>query len=104
MPAAVSRTGHHLAAAALLIYMFALSVRQIAIGVIVGSFAVGGYVVAFPHITNALWTTVVNSEEDPSVLARTADYAAVSQTFRANPVFGLGLGGSPPDDVRVSRQ
>jgi O-antigen ligase len=97
MPAAVARTGIVSLAAALLIYMFALSVRQIAVGVIVGACAIGGYVVAFPHITHALWTTVVNSEEDPSVLGRTADYATVSQSFRSNPVFGLGLGGSPPE-------
>ena len=31
------------------------------------------------------------------MLGRTADYAEVSQTFRAHPVFGLGLGGSPPE-------
>ena len=89
--------------AALLVYMLALSVRQIANGVIVGCFAVGGYFLVFPHIANALWTTIVNSEEDASVLGRTADYAVVSQTFRAHPVFGLGLGGSPPRRIRVTR-
>jgi O-antigen ligase len=31
-------------------------------------------------------------------LHRTADYAVVSATFSAHPVFGLGLGGSPPGD------
>jgi hypothetical protein len=98
MPTAIARTGVISLAAALLILMFSLSVRQLANGVIVGALAVGGYVVAFPHIANALWNTIVHSEEDPSVLGRTEDYAVVSQTFRAHPLYGLGLGGSPPDE------
>jgi polysaccharide biosynthesis protein PslJ len=97
MPAAISRTGVISLVAALLIVMLALSVRQIAIGIIVGSFAVGSYLFVFPNIAKALWYTIIQSEEDPSVRDRTADYAVVSQTFRAHPVFGLGLGGSPPD-------
>jgi O-antigen ligase len=96
MPTAVARSGVIALVAALLVFMFARSVRQIAIGVIVGSFAVGGYFVAFPRVATALWTTIVHSEQDPSVLHRTADYPVVSQTFRAHPVFGIGLGGSPP--------
>jgi O-antigen ligase len=98
MPTAIARTGVISLVAALLIFMFAFSVRQLVNAVIVGSLAVGGYVVALPHIANALWKTIVASEEDESVLGRAADYAVVSQTFRAHPVFGLGLGGSPPTE------
>jgi hypothetical protein len=96
MPTAIARTGVVSLIAALLILMFAFSVRQIAIGLIVGSVTVSGYFFVFPHIVNALWNTIINSDEDESVLSRTADYAKVSQTFRAHPVFGVGLGGSPP--------
>jgi polysaccharide biosynthesis protein PslJ len=96
MPAAISRTGVISLVAALLILMFGLRVRQIAIGAIVLSIAVGGYFVAFPRILVALWDTIVRSEQDSSIRGRTADYAAVSQTFHEHPVFGLGLGGSPP--------
>jgi polysaccharide biosynthesis protein PslJ len=96
MPAAIARTGAISLAVALLILMFAFSVRHIAVGLIVGSAAVVGYIAAFPHIAQALWNTIVNSEDDPSVIGRTQDYALVSQIFRAHPLFGLGLGGRPP--------
>lgn len=98
MPVAIARTGVISLVAALLILMFAFSVRQLVIGVIIGSLAIGGYFVTLPHIANALLNTIVASEEDESVLGRTVDYATVSQTFRAHPVFGLGLGGSPPTE------
>ncbi|MBU8823747.1 O-antigen ligase family protein [Mycolicibacterium goodii] len=97
MPTGVSRTGIISLGAALLVLMLAHTVRQIVTGVVLGVLAVGSYVVAFPRITTALWDTIVNSEKDPSVLGRTADYAQVSETFREHPVFGLGLGASPPD-------
>lgn len=96
MPAAVSRTGLIALAAALLVYMWHFKLRHLVVGVVVGGLALGAYVQAFPDITTALWNTIVNSEQDPSVLSRTADYALVSQTFRAHPIFGLGLGGTPP--------
>jgi len=84
-------------AAALLVLMLVFTVRHLANGVIVAALAVGAYSVAFPRILNALWSTIDNFKEDPSVLGRTADYAQVSQTFREYPLFGLGLGASPPD-------
>jgi O-antigen ligase len=96
MPTAISRTGVISLVAALVILMFALNVREIAIGVTVLSLVVGGYFVAFPQILKALWNTIVGSEQDPSVLGRTVDYAVVSHTFHDHPVFGLGLGASTP--------
>jgi O-antigen ligase len=95
MPAAISRSGVITLMAALLVYMWSFTVRRLAIAVVVGCLAVGGYLLAFSGIANALWQTIVNSERDQSVLDRTADYAVVSATFRAHPVFGLGLGANP---------
>jgi O-antigen ligase len=96
MPAAISRTGVLALAAVLIVYMWNFKVRHLITGVVLGGLMFGAYVQIFPGITNALWNTVINSEEDPSVLSRTADYAVVSQSFRAHPWFGLGLGGTPP--------
>jgi O-antigen ligase len=95
MPAAIARTGVVALAAALLVYMWSFTVRRLASGVLTASVAVTGYLMTSPTTANALWQTIVTSEEDPSVLERTADYAVVSETFRAHPVFGLGLGGNP---------
>lgn len=96
VPASVSRSGVVSLVAALLFYMFAHKVRHIATMVVAGSAAVFGYVLAFPHVANAMWFTITNAAEDDSVIDRTADYAQVSQTFHKFPIFGLGLGGSPP--------
>ncbi|SEL11996.1 O-antigen ligase family protein [Rhodococcus maanshanensis] len=95
LPAAISRSGVISLVTVLLIYMLAFTVRQIAIALAVGAVAVVAYAVAFPHVAVALWETITGSERDPSVRARTEDYAEVSQTFREHPVFGLGLGGQP---------
>ena len=96
MPAAVSRSGLLALVAALLVYLWSFNVRQLAVGVVAGCLAVGAYILAFRGTANALWNTIINSEEDVSVLTRTADYAVVSQTFRAHPLFGLGLGNTVP--------
>jgi O-antigen ligase len=96
MPAAVSRTGVIALAVALLVYVWNFKLRHLVVGVVAGGLAFGAYIQAFPDTTNALWNTIVNSEEDPSVLSRTEDYARVSESFREHPIFGLGLGGSPP--------
>jgi polysaccharide biosynthesis protein PslJ len=98
MPGAISRTGIIALAAALLLYMWNFKVRHLAVGVVALGLAFFVYKQVFPDIANALWNTVVNSEDDPSVLHRTGDYAIVSQTFQAHPLFGLGLGASPPTE------
>lgn len=95
MPAAISRTGVIALAASLLVYMFAFKVRPIAIAIVVGGIAIAGYNMVFPHIVNALWTTITGSIGDTSIQSRTDDYATVSSIFRAHPVFGMGLGGQP---------
>lgn len=96
MPAAISRTGVLTLLACLLVYMFAFRVRQLVVAVVAGIVAVVGYAAYFPQTFDALWRTITGSVEDDSILTRTADYAAVSQTLRAHPVFGIGLGGAPP--------
>lgn len=100
MPAAVSRTGLLAMGAALLVYMFACTVRQICTAVVVGCAGFVGYVMLLPDTVDALWRTITGSEEDPSILSRTEDYAAASETFRAHPLFGIGLGASPPGAFR----
>lgn len=100
LPAAISRTGVIALAAALLLYMFASTVRRIGIAVVLATVAIFCYMVTFPTTARALWKTITGSEEDESVLGRTGDYAAVSETFHEHPVFGLGLGGSPPAAYR----
>jgi O-antigen ligase len=101
MPAAVSRTGLVALAAMLLVYVWSLNLRQLASGALIGLMAVGSYVAFFSGTANALWQTVTGSREDVSVLTRTSDYAQVSQTFRAHPVFGLGLGGTPTTEYGI---
>ncbi|GAA4471107.1 O-antigen ligase family protein [Rhodococcus olei] len=96
MPAGGSRAGVVALAAALLTYMFAFTLRQIANGILVGIGAGLVYVVAAPASAYALWLTVVKANEDGSVLSRLADYSTVARTFHDHPWFGLGLGGNPP--------
>jgi O-antigen ligase len=98
IPAAVSRTGVLALIAALLLYMWNFKVRTLAVALAGGTTAVLAYIVAFPTVAAALWDTIVNSEQDESILARQADYATVSDTFREHPLFGLGLGASTPSE------
>ena len=100
LPAGVSRTGVVALAAALLVYMWNFKVRHLAVAVAAGAAAFLGYIAAFPGTATALWQTIVNSDEDPSVLHRTDSYALVGDTFRAHPVFGLGLGAVDPKEYR----
>lgn len=99
LPAAVSRSGMISLIVALLVYMFAFKLRPIAIAVLAGSLAIGGYILMFPHYANALWSTITGSAEDSSIESRVEDYARVSEVFRKHPMFGLGLGGSVPSEV-----
>ncbi|WP_280832858.1 O-antigen ligase family protein [Mycolicibacterium frederiksbergense] len=97
MPAAGSRTGVVALGAALLVYMWNFKAVQIALTLIVGSAGVVLYSAAFQSEAQALWHAITGAEEDPSIQGRISDYAHVSQTFREHPIFGLGLGGAPPD-------
>jgi O-antigen ligase len=96
MPAGVSRSGVIALAAALLVYVWTFKVRELGVAVVAGAVALLVEFVAAPGTGQALWKSVSNAAEDESVLERVADYAKVSSTFHDHPVFGLGLGGSPP--------
>jgi polysaccharide biosynthesis protein PslJ len=96
LPAAVSRSGVISVIAALLVYMFAFKVRPIAIAIAAASIAIGGYIMAFPQVANALWSTITGSAQDASVESRVQAYAKVGDLFRQHPIFGLGLGASEP--------
>lgn len=98
MPSAVSRTGVIALAVALFVYMWNFTVRQIAVALAAGSALLIGYVIVAPGVASALWGSITGAREDDSIQARIADYAQVSQTFHDHPVFGLGLGGSPPTE------
>lgn len=96
VPAGVSRSGLIALIVALFTYMWAFSLRQMA-GALFGGVIVflAGFA-AFPNIFQALWLTTINSGDDDSVRQRVEAYTRVSQTFHDHPIFGLGLGGSPP--------
>jgi O-antigen ligase len=98
MPATVSRTGVIALATALMVFVWSVKIRHLAVGVVVAAVAAGAYMLALPNISTALWNTIVNSEDDPSIIHRTTDYTQVSETFHAHPIFGLGLGASPPTE------
>jgi O-antigen ligase len=100
VPLALSRTGVIALGAALLVYLWSFKVRELVVGIIGATAWVAGYIAVFPATANALWETIVNSEHDDSVLGRTEDYAVVSKMFRANPLFGIGLGANPPAEYR----
>jgi len=97
LPTSVSRSGIVALSVALLLYIWNFRVRTIISTLFCAGAAIAVYIAAFPRIAHALWQTIIHSEQDESVLARTADYAVVGDTFRAHPIFGMGLGSSLPE-------
>ncbi|TSD94466.1 O-antigen ligase family protein [Skermania sp. ID1734] len=98
IPAGVTRTGVVALAVSLLIYAWAFKVRELFTAALLGGVALGVEFLVSPGTIDAIVRTVTNADEDPSVLARVADYGRVAATFRAHPIFGLGLGGAPPSE------
>jgi O-antigen ligase len=98
MATGVSRSGVVALAAALLIYIWTFKVRELGVAVMTSTVALLIGFAAAPNAAAALWKTITNSAEDGSVLERVEDYAKVSQTFRAHPWFGLGLGRTSPTE------
>ena len=95
VPAGVSRTGLIAVAAGLLFYMWNFNLRRLGVAlvvfvlpIVVGAALSGNF--------QALWGSVGESPEDSSIVARIDDYAAVTQVFHSQPVFGLGIGVTPP--------
>lgn len=100
VPAGVARSGVIALVAAMLVYMWSFKLKQLAVGFGAVAAVVALEAVVAPNTLYALWLTIVNSQEDQSVLDRVSDYANVAKTFRQFPVFGVGLGGSMPSGDR----
>jgi O-antigen ligase len=98
LPVAVSRSGLVALLAGLFVYMWNFKARSVCIGLVGAATAVVAYVAMLPNNAAAVWETIVNSEEDPSVATRVEDYATVAATFRDHPIFGLGLGAGLPSE------
>jgi hypothetical protein len=94
MPAAISRTGVIALIAGSLIYVWVLNLRQIAKSMCAVAVAVPVFAAFFPTTANALWSTIIGSETDTSVLARVGRYDRVAASFHAHPMLGKGLGAS----------
>ena len=98
--AAGSRTGLVGLAAALLLYIWAFELRNLAV-VAVGAAVLGGIatLILHGHVSRSaegLWTAVTEgaSLRDVSVSSRVDRYGVVLQSFRDHPLFGLGAGRS----------
>lgn len=96
LPAAVSRSGVLALVAALFVYLWTFKVRQLIAAGLVAAAALLLQIVLFPNNVVALWNTIITARDDPSVIERTENVATVSKTFHDFPVFGIGLGGTPP--------
>ncbi|MGB3673026.1 MAG: O-antigen ligase family protein [Candidatus Nanopelagicales bacterium] len=98
LPAGVSRTGLVTLAAAMLVYIWSFKLRAICTAAAVGAAALLVEFVLSPQTARAMINTVTNASQDTSVQARIADYGRVSESFRAHPIFGRGLGGTPASE------
>jgi polysaccharide biosynthesis protein PslJ len=98
VPAGVSRSGVVALAAAFLVYMRTFTLRQLGVAVVAGAAGLFVQFAAAPANAHALWETITKSAKDSSVTDRFADFVKVSRTFHDHPVFGLGLGASPPQE------
>lgn len=98
MISGISRSGVVALTAAFLVYVWAVSLRQLLAGVLVGALGLAIVLVAFPKSATALWrvlteTSLTDSQGEGSVLTRVQDYARIAESFRAHRLFGLGPGG-----------
>lgn len=96
IPASVSRSGALALVVALMVGMWAFTIRHLVTGVAIGALGLVVVLIVFPSNTQALWKAIVTAQDDASITDRTSDYVRVSQTFHQFPLFGMGLGGSPP--------
>jgi O-antigen ligase len=98
VPVGVSRSGALALIAGMLVYVWGVTLRTIATGAAVTAVALATQLVWVPRAVRALYETFANAAEDGSIAERISDYTKVSLSFRANPLFGVGLGGSPPSE------
>jgi len=100
VPLAVSRTGVITLIGALVFYAFSMRLRFLGNAAVIGVGILLFYKIVYPGPLNSLISTITGSGTDDSIRTRTEDYEAVQEQFRADPFFGLGLGGYPPTEFR----
>lgn len=96
VPASVSRSGILALIAALLFTMWIAKIRTLAAGFITIIASLLIYKGIFPTKFEAISMSITNASDDSSITDRINAYAKVSETLHKFPIFGLGLGGSPP--------
>jgi hypothetical protein len=95
-PLTVSRSGIVSLAVGLGVYAAHLSFRARSNGVILGVMGIGLYGAAVPGLLGTLRGLFVNSAQDPSITARTEDYARIPGLLNGYELFGRGLGTFQP--------
>ncbi|MBY6539470.1 O-antigen ligase family protein [Rhodococcus sp. BP-349] len=100
VPASVSRTAIVAVIASAVVYIFALTVREIlTLITLLGTIVLVYYLIA-PELFGAIVKLFVGASEDDSITSRTDDYAYVSVLFRQNPVLGSGFASIDPTQTR----
>lgn len=100
MVSGISRSGVVALLAALFVYVWTISLRQLIVGLLAGAVGLAIELIAFPDTVTALWLTISNSsttstEGEGSVVTRVQDYARVAETFAKHRLFGVGYGAAP---------
>ncbi|WP_280824740.1 polymerase [Mycobacterium sp. OTB74] len=95
VPAGVSRSGVIALAAGFFFYMWNLSLGGLSV-----AFGLAGLAIVaeglFSGNFDALWQSISGASDDSSVQVRLNDYAVVTNVFHTQPVFGAGMGVTPP--------
>lgn len=94
VPTGISRSGLIALAVACIVYSAALKFRHVVAGAVVAVMAAVLFTIVVPNTAQAVFQTIVNSEEDASVLIRIANYSIVADIFEARPILGNGIVGS----------
>jgi hypothetical protein len=95
-PLTVSRSGIISLAVGLGIYAWHLPFRAKSNAAVVGVIGLGLYGAAVPGLLGTLKGLFVLGEEDPSIVARTEDYAKIPGLTNGYEIFGRGLGTFQP--------
>jgi hypothetical protein len=96
IPMTISRSGIVGLAVGLGIYAMHLSLRGRLNAVVVGLIGLGFYGAAIPGLLGTLKGLFLAGEQDPSIAARTEDYAKIPGLMHGYEIFGRGLGTFQP--------
>ena len=98
VPASVSRSSLIALAISVGFYMAFLTLRRIAtiLSAFLGIFVL--FLLVKGDTLQALWDTIINSSDDPSVLVRFTQIETMINVFHQHPIAGLGLGAITPTD------